>query len=116
MTRGKSLFGERLERAPTAFFTAWRQRDDQLIEMHSSTRLGPESEDYQRDGNLPHLTLSHGNTEEKEECHSHLVISVILKQMWQNSLQVLFYKLFCLYVHGREENRPEAAAGCNWTR
>lgn len=30
---------------------------------------------------------------------SDLVVSIDLQEMWQNSLEVLLYEFFCLYVH-----------------
>lgn len=44
---------------------------------------------------------------------SHLVVGVDLQQMWQNSLQILFYEFFCFYLHGEEKTRPEVTANSN---
>lgn len=48
-----------------------------------------------------------------KEAFSDLVVSVDLQQMWQNSLQIIFYEFFCFDVHGVEQNWPEATASCN---
>lgn len=45
--------------------------------------------------------------------YSDLVVCVDLQQMWQNSLHILLYEFFYLYIHGEEQNRPEAAASFN---
>lgn len=50
---------------------------------------------------------------QNKEVFSDLVVSIDLQQMWQNSLQIFFYIFFCFYVHGVEQNRPEATASSN---
>lgn len=44
---------------------------------------------------------------------SDLIVRVDLQQMWQNGLQIVFYKLFGLYFHGKEQNRPESTTSYN---
>lgn len=44
---------------------------------------------------------------------SDLIVCVDLQQMWQNSLQIVFYKFFGFDFHGEEQNRPESTASYN---
>lgn len=44
---------------------------------------------------------------------SDLIVRVDLQQMWQNSLQIVFYKFFGFDFHGEEQNRPESTASYN---
>lgn len=50
------------------------------------------------------------NTRNEAVRLSNLVVGIDFEQLWENSLQVVFYELFSFQVHGGEENRPEATA------
>lgn len=50
------------------------------------------------------------NTRNEAVRLSDLVVGIDFEQLWENSLQVVFYELFSFQIHGGEENRPEATA------